>query len=164
MPELPVLMVGDVHGDIQRLFSALKPYPADEWHTIFLGDLVDYGHFGVGCLRYARDRANTDVILGNHEIAMLSALHDSTRVGWWISIGGHAHDLEELRKDEALQDWMTKRPLMFKLSDRTLVQHCGNDDYRMLIEEGAKDPIASINQNAALLLETHKENLLWAVM
>src|SRR5205809_7282202 len=54
--DLPVLIVGDVHGDIERLFQALKPYPADEWHTIFLGDLVDYGMFGVGALRFAHDR------------------------------------------------------------------------------------------------------------
>ena len=64
---LPVLIVGDVHGDIERLFTALKPYPAAEWRTIFLGDLVDYGMFGVGALRYARDRPNSDVLLGNHK-------------------------------------------------------------------------------------------------
>ena len=56
---LPVLIVGDVHGDLQRLFAALKPYPDDQWRTIFLGDLVDYGDFGVGCLRFARDRPQT---------------------------------------------------------------------------------------------------------
>ena len=39
--DLPVLVVGDVHGDLERLFPALKPYPAAEWHTIVLGDLVD---------------------------------------------------------------------------------------------------------------------------
>ena len=162
--DLPVLIVGDVHGDIERLFQALKPYPADSWHTVFLGDLVDYGMFGVGVMRFARDRPNTDVLLGNHEIAMLQALHQPDRVGWWISIGGHAHELEELRKDEELQQWMVTRPLMLELSDRTLAQHCGNDDYRMLIQDGDRDPIASINESAALLLETHKENLLWDVM
>ena len=62
--ELPILIVGDVHGDLERLFQALKPYPAAEWQTIFLGDLVDYGPFGVGALRYARDRANSIVLLG----------------------------------------------------------------------------------------------------
>jgi len=69
--DLPVLIVGDVHGDIERLFTALKPYPAEKWRTIFIGDLVDYGNFGVGALRYARDRANSTVLLGNHEVAMM---------------------------------------------------------------------------------------------
>src|ERR1700740_2056091 len=68
--DLPVLIVGDVHGDLERLFQALKRYPADGWHTIFLGDLVDYGMFGVGALRYARDRPNSSVLIGNHEVAL----------------------------------------------------------------------------------------------
>ena len=68
--DLPVLIVGDVHGDLERLFEALKPYPAEIWRTVFVGDLIDYGLFGVGTLRFARDRPNTTVLLGNHEVAM----------------------------------------------------------------------------------------------
>ena len=108
--DLPVLIVGDVHGDIERLFAALKPYPATEWHTIFLGDLVDYGAYGVGCLRYARDRPNTDVILGNHEVAMLWALRDPTRIGFFITIGGQQHDLDELRSDEPSRNGSRRGP------------------------------------------------------
>src|SRR5437870_8425867 len=110
--DLPDLIVGDVHGDIERLAAALQPYPASEWRTVFLGDLVDYGMFGVGCLRYARDRANTDVLLGNHEVAMLWALRDSSRVGFWMSIGGQMHDLDELKRDEQLQVWLRSRQAM----------------------------------------------------
>jgi hypothetical protein len=162
--DLPVLIVGDVHGDIERLFVALKPYPADRWHTIFLGDLVDYGMFGVGCMRYARDRANTDVILGNHEVAMLSALRDPSRVGFYISIGGQQHDLDELRKDGPLQEWMKALPLLLKLEDGTLVQHCGNDDYRMLLGEEQSDVVETINTNGRLVLEGGDAHLLWTVM
>jgi hypothetical protein len=160
----PVLIVGDVHGDLERLFEALKPYPADAWRTIFLGDLVDYGMFGVGTLRFARDRPNTEVLLGNHEVALLGALRDASRVGFYISIGGQLHDLEELRKDEPLQTWMTARPLLLKLEDGTLVQHCGNDDYRLLLGEESSDPIATINTNGRLVLEAGDAHLLWDVM
>ena len=162
--DLPVLIVGDVHGDIERLFKALEPYPAATWHTIFLGDLVDYGNFGVGALRFARDRPNTDVLLGNHEVAMLGALRDPTRIGWWISIGGQQHDLDELRKDGPLQEWMHARPLLLKLEDGTLVQHCGNDDYRLLLGEETSDPVATINTNGRLVLEAGDAHLLWNVM
>jgi hypothetical protein len=161
---LPVLIVGDVHGDLERLFAALKPYPADGWRTIFLGDLVDYGMFGVGCLRFARDRHNSEVLLGNHEIAMLGALGDPSRVGFYISIGGHQHDLDELRKDEPLQIWMKARPLLLKLEDGTLVQHCGNDDYRLLLGEDRSDPVRTINTNGHLVLEAGDSHLLWDVM
>jgi hypothetical protein len=147
-----VLIAGDVHGDLERLFSALKPYPADAWRTIFLGDLVDYGAFGVGALRYARDRANTEVLLGNHEVAMLWALRDPSRVAFWIGIGGQPHDLDELAKDKSL------------LLDRTLVQHCGNDSYGKLVEKDDADPVESINRRVHDLLESGGEADLWDMM
>ena len=162
--DLPVLIVGDVHGDLERLFAALKPYPSSTWRTIFLGDLVDYGPFGVGALRYARDRANTEVLLGNHEVAMLWALRDPTRVGFWIGIGGQPHDLDELAKDELLQDWLRRRPAMIRLSDRTLVQHCGNDSYAKLVEKDDADPIESINGRVQDLLTSGGEADLWDMM
>src|SRR6476661_2668881 len=162
--DLPYLIVGDAHGDLERLFAALKPYPADRWHTIFLGDLVDYGMFGVGCLRFARDRKNSEVLLGNHEVAMVSALRDSSRVGFYISIGGQQHDLDELRQDLPLQTWMMARPLLLKLEDGTLVQHCGHDDYRLLLGDAKADPVETINTNGRLVLEAGDTHLLWDVM
>jgi hypothetical protein len=126
--------------------------------------MVDYAPFGVGCLRVARDRKNTEVLLGNHEVAMLSALHDPERTGFYISIGGQQHDLEELRKDEPLQAWLKARPLMLKLEDGTLVQHCGNDDYRMLLHDDAPDVIETINTNGRLVLDSGDAHLLWNVM
>src|SRR5205823_14574023 len=41
--DLPVLIVGDVHGDIERPFQPLKPYPAEECNTTVRPDLGDYG-------------------------------------------------------------------------------------------------------------------------
>jgi Calcineurin-like phosphoesterase len=162
--DLPVLIVGDVHGDLERLFAALKPYPSSAWRTIFLGDLVDYGPFGVGALRFARDRANTEVLLGNHEVAMLWALRDPSRVGFWIGIGGQPHDLDELAKDEPLQDWLRRRPSMIRLADRTLVQHCGNDSYGKLVQKDDADPLESIDARVHDLLASGDESDLWDIM
>jgi Calcineurin-like phosphoesterase len=162
--ELPVLVVGDVHGDLERLFQALKPYPAAEWQTIFLGDLVDYGPFGVGVLRYARDRLNSVVLLGNHEVAMLWALRDPTRVGFWMGIGGQDHDLKELAKDVPLQQWMRERPALLRLPDLTLVQHSGSDSYAVLLEKEAPNPVAAINARAHELLVDGGEAQLWDLL
>jgi hypothetical protein len=162
--ELPFLIVGDVHGDLERLFQALKPYPADEWQTIFLGDLVDYGMFGVGALRYARDRANSAVLLGNHEVAMLWALRDPTRIGWWISLGGQRHDVDELASDAPLQEWMRERPALMHLRDRTLAQHCGSDAYAVLIDAYVSNPVDAINGRVHDLLINEGEAELWDVL
>ena len=161
---LPVLIVGDVHGDLERLFQALKPYPADEWRTIFLGDLVDYGPFGIGAVRYARDRANSTVLLGNHEVAMLWALRDPARIGFWMSIGGQRHDLDELAKDAALEKWMRDRPAVLRLADRTLVQHCGSDSYARLLENEDADPVSAVNARAQQLLVHEGEAELWDLL
>ena len=160
--DLPVLIVGDVHGDIERLFQALEPYPADQWHTMFLGDLVDYGLFGVGALRYARDRPNSSVVIGNHEVALLWALRDRQRLGWWISIGGHRHDYDEIAKDAALQEWLRALPALVRLRDGTLVQHCGHDGYARWLD--ANDPIESVNASVRRLLNDEGEPELWDVL
>ena len=162
--ELPVLIVGDVHGDLPRLFKALEPYHADRWHTIFLGDLVDYGPFGVGALRFARDRPNSTVLLGNHEVAMLGALRDPARVGFWMSIGGQEHDLKEFAGDPSLQEWLRMRPALLRLPDATLVQHCGHDAYATLFEDRDADPIASINSRVSELTHHGGEDVLWDLM
>jgi hypothetical protein len=162
--DLPVLVVGDVHGDLERLFLALKPYPAAEWRTIFLGDLVDYGMFGVGALRYARDRANSTVILGNHEVAMLWALRDPARLGWWMGLGGQRHDLDELAKDASLQEWMRERPALLRLGDGTLVQHCGSDAYGALIEVENPHQVDGMNAQVHNLLLHAGESTLWDLL
>jgi hypothetical protein len=162
--DLPVLIAGDVHGDLERLFQALKPYPPASWRTIFLGDLVDYGPFGVGALRYARDRANTTVLLGNHEVAMLWALRDPTRIGFWIGIGGQRHDLDELAKDAPLQDWLRNRPAMIRLADGTIAQHCGSDSYAVLLDSGEAEPINAINTRFRELLSNGGEAELWEML
>jgi hypothetical protein len=161
---LPVLIVGDVHGDLERLFQALRPYPADQWQTVFVGDLVDYGMFGIGALRYARDRGNTTVLIGNHEVAMLWALRDPARIGFWMSIGGQEHDLAELKRDAALQSWLRERPAVVRLHDGTLVQHCGHDGYSRWMDPNSGNPIDSIVARARDLLMHGGEAELWDVL
>ena len=161
---LPVLVVGDVHGDLERLFTALKPYPAAEYRTIFLGDLVDGGPFGVGALRYARDRPNSEVLIGNHEVLMLWALRDGSRLSFWAGNGGELHDLKELEGDPRLQAWLRERPALLKLEDGTLVQHSDNDFYGRLLKPGEPDPVHAINRELRRLLASEGEAELWDIL
>jgi hypothetical protein len=162
--QLPVLIVGDVHGDLERLFQALEPYPADRWRTVFLGDLVDGGAFGVGALRYARDRPNSTLIVGNHEALMLAALNDADQRLRWLGVGGQQHDLDELRKDGGLQEWLKTRPALLKLEDGTLVQHADSDGYRALLPppQDQPDPISVINEQTEWVLR-HEPDFFWDV-
>ena len=158
-PTLPVLVVGDVHGDLERLFRALEPYPPESWQSIFLGDLVDGGVFGVGALRYARDRPHSTVLAGNHEALMLAALRDRDQELRWLGAGGQPHDLAELRRDKALQEWLSTLPALVKLPDGTLVQHSDSDGYRALLPppQDQPDPVAAINESAEWVLRNTPE-------
>ena len=115
-------------------------------------------------MRFARDRPNSTVLLGNHEVAMLWALREPERIGWWISIGGQRHDLDELAKDTALQAWLHARPALIRLSDETLVQHCGHDGYTRWLEPEAADPVAAINKKVHELLLDEHEAELWEAL
>src|SRR5205809_546310 len=106
---------------------------------------------------------NSTVLLGNHEVALLWALRDATRLGWWISIGGQRHDFDEIANDEPLQEWLRGRPALMKLSDGTLVQHCGHDGYTRWLEQDA-DAIESVNANVHGLLHSDGEAELWDVL
>jgi len=159
-----VVVVGDVHGDIERLFKALAPYEPEAWHTVFLGDLVDGGPFGVGALRYARDRPNTTVLLGNDEVAMLWALRDRSHLSSWMGLGGEMHDLRELEKDSDLEAWLRSRPLLLKLEDGTLLQHSDNDLYKKLVSAGERDVVEAVNAEGRRLLEGGQELVLWDVL
>lgn len=163
---LPYLIVGDVHGDLERLFRALEPYPADQWRTIFLGDLVDGGMFGVGALRYSRDRPNSIVLIGNHEVAMLRALRDPSSLSAWMSMGGQRHDLEELRRDSSLQAWVGALPALARLDDGTLVQHSDTDAYARLLP-GLPEPghlVEAVNRAITERLAAGDEETVLSVM
>jgi Calcineurin-like phosphoesterase len=169
--DLPVLLVGDVHGDLQRLFPAIAGYDPQRWHTIFVGDLVDGREFGVGALRFARDRPNTTVLLGNHEIAMLAALDDRKNRGEpflrWVGVGGQLHDLQELAGDELLQAWLRERPVATLLPDGTLVQHSDNDGLGRLVDHqaaGAADAVEAVNAAAREALVAGDYQTLWDLL
>src|SRR4029077_14089222 len=104
-------------------------------------------------------RPNTDVVLGNHEVAMLWALRDPAQISPWMSIGGQQHDLDELRNRPDLQAWLRSRPLILRLDDGTLAQHCGHDLYQDL---GAT--IDAINAKTAELLRNGGELELWQIL
>lgn len=162
---LPVLIVGDVHGDLPRLFGALKPYPPERWHTVFLGDLINRGPFGVGALRYARDRPNSTVLLGNHEVLTLAALGGGHETYvYWAGVGGQQHDLRELRGDPGLQAWMKRLPALAKLPDGTLAQHCDDDRIGRLVPHDETDVVGAVNREVTALLELGEFNLLWDLM
>ena len=95
---------------------------------------------------------------------MLRALRDRSTVGYWMAIGGQAHDLQELERDADLQRWLRGLPVLLSLEDGTLVQHSDNDNYGALVEGRGGGVVEEANGMARLLLENGREDLLWDAM
>lgn len=150
MSRRPVLIVGDVQGDVERLQDALLPYPEDDVDTVFLGDFFQGGEPGAGggaaAARLARARRNAVSVLGNHDLLLLVILERSRGVAgvdWqtrsgisvedlWLSRRGDWSDLHAVAGDRALEDWLRSLPLMLLLGDGTLAQHTDDDRYMEL--------------------------------
>lgn len=147
----PLLIVGDVQGDAERLEEALAAYDEDEVDTVFLGDFFQGGRPGEGggarAARIARARRNSRSILGNHDLFLLLVLEE-TRTGWtpqavtdagrgslaelWLRRRGDWADLRAVDEDGGLEAWLRSLPLMLRLHDGTLVQHADDDSYARL--------------------------------
>ena len=78
----PVAVIGDVHGQTDKLDIVLRQLQAlpdyrDRW-IVFIGDLVDRGADPRGAIetvvRLHHDRGRTTAISGNHEFAMAASL------------------------------------------------------------------------------------------
>jgi hypothetical protein len=81
LPDTPLDIVGDVHGELDALRSLLEvaSYDGQGRHPqgrslVFVGDLVDRGPDSPGVVRLVRDlveAGRAQVILGNHELNLL---------------------------------------------------------------------------------------------
>lgn len=164
--ERPVLVVGDVQGDVERLTDALRAYPEDEVDTVFLGDFFQGGKpgaaGGAAAARLARARRNSVAVLGNHDLLLLVVLERSrgepsadawrTRTGigveeLWLSRRGDWADLDAVADDPDLEAWLRSLPLMLRLGDGTLAQHTDDDRYAEVGES-----VETVNNVARKLL------------
>jgi hypothetical protein len=158
----PVLVVGDVQGDAERLREALALYDEHEVDTVFLGDFFQGGRPGAAggaeAARIAWSRRNGQSILGNHDLMLLCVLEE-VRTGWtpekvrqwgprslaeiWLWRRGDWADLRAVADDPAMEQWLRSLPLMLLLDDGTLVQHCDDDAYARL-----GDDVGTVNAAA----------------
>jgi hypothetical protein len=164
----PVLVVGDVQGDVDRLEEALTPYPEDDVSTVFLGDFFQGGEPGRGggaaAARLARSRRNSMSVLGNHDLFLLAVVERRRGVlpppEWrardpaelealWLHRRGDWADLDAVVAEPQLETWLRSLPFQILLEDGTLVQH--NDDD---VFAGFGSTVDEVNAQAARWLST----------
>jgi hypothetical protein len=142
----PTYVVGDVHGYLDTLVALLRAErllnPGMEWAgdnatLVFMGDYVDIGPDGVGVIdlvmRLQKQAASAGgevlAILGNHDVAILSAYYASRQLfpasPWgtdfypdWLCFGRQS-DLERLTA--AHISWLSVLPAMLLVDDRRFI-------------------------------------------
>lgn len=65
-----VIVVGDVHGNINELDSIVSKATKTNSHLMFLGDIVDYGHFNLTVINVIYEllrEGRAHMVWGNHE-------------------------------------------------------------------------------------------------
>ncbi len=145
-PELPLCVIGDVHGRIDLLERIVSLLPQDR--PVFLvGDVIDRGDHSAEVLRYLVARPELVCIRGNHEAMMTSfLLEPEAKGGRWLRNGGlqtlasfglsgltetageealrHARDAMFDRLGDAGLRWLTDLPAV-QWSGNVVIAHAG---------------------------------------
>ena len=162
-PEVPVFVVGDVHGRADLLDKLLVRRPETTAHLVFVGDLIDRGEHSVEVLTRVKalcDACQKIVCLkGNHEQMLLDFLDNPREAGpRWLNSGGlqtlasfgvggisvhsdgaalqkAANRLRDKMSPE-LMDWIAHLPLIWRNGTLAAV-HAAADPERSLSDQPA---------------------------
>jgi hypothetical protein len=158
---MPVFLVGDVHGQLDRLIALLRAaeliHPSGAWagrnaRLYFLGDYVDRGPDGIGVIdmimrlqvEAAMKGGRVEGLLGNHDVMLLAAHRIGNEVPreddlplryLWQQNGGRRKDLDGLTEDHVA--WLSDRPAMERVGP-TLLLHADATfyaDYGKTVEQ-----------------------------
>ncbi|MFN8590176.1 MAG: metallophosphoesterase [Thermomicrobiales bacterium] len=165
----PIFVIGDVHGQIEKLRALLRGAgltgPDDAWsggdsHLWFVGDLTDRGEDGIGAIdlirRLQREAPEAggavDSLLGNHDMLIVAVAHfaglDPTAAAIfladWEANGGVTSDLARLTEDRI--SWLMARPAMAR-DDNALLVHADTTYY---LQWG--DSVAAVNRTVSDVL------------
>lgn len=87
-PDVPVCVIGDVHGSMPLLERMMAQLPQDH-KVVLVGDYIDRGEHTCETLRYLSARPDLTCLMGNHEEMLLQFLQAPEHHGGrWIKNGG----------------------------------------------------------------------------
>jgi hypothetical protein len=142
IPEGPLAIIGDVHGEIGALDRLLTRLGAGVGQTcdrtlVFVGDLVDRGPDSVAVVQRVSDlisRGKAVAVLGNHELNLLEGDRKEGN-GWYFGEPDHARLAGGMRVDFASRlaleperrlsrDLFSSLPLVLQRDDLRVVHAC----------------------------------------
>lgn len=182
MPTSRTLIIGDIHGEIERLdrILARAPWKEADVRLVFLGDYIDRGKHSrevIDRLIQVREaRPDTVCLRGNHEMMMMHVLESpvtSDASAWWFNGGMQTVMNYGVPFTEAVDEFLFNRrskvlaglvPQAHRDFLRSLVPYY-EDEHAYYIHAGlspAKDEEAA-NENGDYHppAQSREEDLLW---
>lgn len=166
LPEGPLDIIGDVHGELAALHELLARlgYDAEGRHLegrrlVFVGDLCDRGPDSPGVFALVRrivDSGRGDCILGNHELNLLR-LSPKLGNGWFFPEEddhdlklGQFTDCRRLLQEEraALLQFIGGLPLALEREDLRIVHACWNAETIAALRSEATDELLRIDRDS----------------
>lgn len=150
LPDGPLDIVGDVHGELAALESLLSHlgYSSDGAHPagrslVFVGDLCDRGPDSpgvIGLVRRVVEGGRGVAILGNHEVNLLRRLRKDGNDWFWNEHSDRDQKYEPTAKPEphereALLDFLSGLPLTLERHDLRVV-HAAWDEPALVALQG----------------------------
>ncbi len=155
-PDVPVQIIGDIHGQIADLTTLVEKLDATRL-IVTVGDYIDRGDASAQVLAFLMDKTANHpdgwiCLRGNHEDMMLAFLQDPERYGQrWLRHGGlqtlasfkvsgvsetsdsatliRARDALRANMPDGLEDWLRELPLIWH-SGNLWVVHAAADPKR----------------------------------
>lgn len=115
--------IGDVQGCLTELESLLKiiNYNHNKDSLWFVGDLVNRGPQSLETLRFIKQQPNTKIVLGNHDIHLISFYHDIVDFET-----EHLESIITAKDGKKLVTWLQKQPLAYYSREyNCLLTHAG---------------------------------------
>ncbi|SAY51736.1 metallophosphoesterase [Neisseria weaveri] len=151
LPDAPLDIVGDVHGEWSALQALLHHlgYRDDGCHPqgrrlVFVGDLCDRGPDSPRVLKWfkqAYDNGYAYMVLGNHELNLL--VHDPKDGSGWYFPQRESKDLPSYapwqtqpeHEKSGLEQWLAEQPLVLERDDLRIVHAAWLPDSLAVLEQ-----------------------------
>lgn len=135
-----VVIIGDLHGDLQSLMQILNEFPLDKWVYVALGDYVDRGEHQLetlySLLRLKMSFADRVFLLrGNHESPLTNFDY-----GFYIELIRKLGYYDADAIYERLTELFANMPLAAVLNNMYFLVHGGLPKDRITLEEITKLP------------------------
>lgn len=157
--EKTVVVIGDVHGYLDKLNSLLEQVAFHGATIVFVGDYIDRGPNSLEVLKMVREMeynpkdwgfSKVVPLMGNHELMAVQAVTgDASDLKLWLHNGGRFEEFTAIKNDFRL--WMTTLPTFYQHPNRV---HYKGETKNLLVTHGSVDPSVPLEEQSS-------DTLLW---